>query len=86
MKREDLLDNLVASRDRHETVTLTLHPLAGRREDLVVTGRIIAIGRHYTGRRSLQVVFQQRVDENGGAVPDIIGLTMIKRFSVGIRP
>jgi hypothetical protein len=81
MNRDDLLDNLVASGDRRELVTLTLRPVAGCRGDVEQVGRIMALGRHYTGRRSLQVVL---VDESGWV--EIIGLSMIKDFQVGKWP
>ncbi len=78
MNRDELLDNLVASRDRRELVTLTLRPYVGMRPDEVWSGRIIAIGRHYTSRRSLQVVLAR---ENGQV--EVIGMTMVKDFQVG---
>lgn len=80
MNRQNLIDNLVASRDHRELVTLTLRPVAGERQDGVVveSGTIIAVGQHYTGRRSLQAVLRT---ERGRVL--IIGLTMIKDFQVG---
>lgn len=81
MNREELLDNLVASRDRRELVTLTLRPVSGFRGDQVWSGRILAVGRHYTRRRSLQVVL---VLESRHV--EVIGLTMIKDFQTGKPP
>jgi len=85
MNRDDLLDNLVASRDRRELVTLTLRRVTGSRVDEVWSGRIIALGRHYTSRRSLQVVFE-RDHPSGRCTVEVIGLTMVKGFQVGLRP
>lgn len=78
MKREELLDNLYASMDRRELVTLTL-----RRVNASGTyqqpGRIRCIANHYTSRNTLIVVF----DRVGHTTPLAIGLTMITSFRVG---
>jgi hypothetical protein len=78
MRREDLLDNLHASRHRREVVTLTLTPVPGF--DSVQVGRVLAIADHYTGRCTPQVVLES---ERGDTI--VIGISMIRNFAVG-RP
>jgi hypothetical protein len=86
VKREDLLDNVGESMRRKEVVTLRLRPLnsssAARARAEAVTGWIVAVGEHYTGRRSLQVVLRQFEPPHKVMV---IGLTMILDFQVGGR-
>ncbi len=61
-------------------MTLVLYPLAAQNE-VTATGHVIALGRHYTGRRSIQIVFSPL----GNATPMIIGLGMVKDFRAGGR-
>ncbi len=78
MKRDELVDNLEASCERGELVTLTLSPLPGR--DPVVTGVVVALAEHYSGRGTTQCVFR-----TGNSVL-VIGMTMILDFRVGKPP
>lgn len=80
MDRENLLDNLVISRDKRELVTLALSPIRIYPAGIVVTGRIIAVAEHYTGRSTTQVVL-----DRAGQSTLVIGMTMIRDFHVGPR-
>lgn len=79
MNRDDLLDNARASAERRERVTLTLYPI-GARDDQVEYGRLIAVAEHYTGRRTLVLVLER---DDGTTL--VVGLTMVKDFTVGRR-
>jgi hypothetical protein len=80
VKRDELLDNLVASYARDELVTLTLQPVTGGLEDVEMSGRILVLAEHYSSRSTLQVVFKP---SKVGDTVKVIGLSMIKRFRVG---
>lgn len=80
MNRQELMDNLVTSMERGETVTLTLRPIAGCCGDQLVTGKILVLAEHYTLGWQLKVIFRRQ-----HGLPLAIGLTMIKDFEVGAR-
>jgi hypothetical protein len=83
VKREELIDNLIASHERGETVTLTLRWVSGEipmGKPVVKTGRVLMpFATHYTGKRADQCVFLP----NGRRIPLVIGLGMITNFKVG---
>lgn len=82
MKREELIDNLLASHERGETVTLTLRWVSGEEQGTrpVKTGRIVVpFATHYTGKWADQCVFLP----DGKKIPLVIGLGMITDFRVG---
>ncbi len=83
MNRTELIDNLLASAERGETVTLTLRAVSGvggSADRVAKTGRVVVpYAVHYTGRRSDQCVFL----EHDQHVPLVIGLGMITNFRVG---
>lgn len=75
MNRDDVIDNLEASRDRRELVTVRLRPLRGW--DSQMTGVVLALGEHYTNRRALQAVMQV------GPNVVVIAVSSIVDFRVG---
>lgn len=82
MKRDELIDNLLTSHERGETVTLTLSWVSGEQQGTkpVKTGRIVVpFARHYTGKWAAQCVFLP----DGEEIPLVIGLGMILDFKVG---
>lgn len=80
MKREDLVDNLLASHERGELVTLTVSPVAGRGDREVMTGHVVVpVAHHWTSRSSEQCVFLPR----GRGLPLVFGIGMIVDFWVG---
>jgi hypothetical protein len=84
--RQELVDNLAESMRRGELVTLTLRSIAGfpvnERGDVVITGRIVTLAEHYTGKHASQIVLA-RAEEN--QPPLVIGFSMVRQFAVGRR-
>ena len=81
MNRQELLYNLDISREKHETVTLWLYPLAGKDQRTVVIGKVVAIGGHYSATQTTLAVVE-RADTSAILC---VNLGMIADFRVG-RP
>ncbi len=87
MNREEIVDNIVESMRRRETVTLTVRWVSGYHPagaPVRFTGRILAYATHYTGKRAKQIVLD--VDDPAEPLPLVIGVGMITAFQVGRPP